>query len=175
MNGRCETDPLDRAIDVCDSCYGEFCDACLVRPKGRRHPVCTDCAIIASGVSRESQPDPRGSKRTAKKRRAALKAQPNAEEAVFTYFDADRRNDYVALARRLRSTGRTVELYPEPRKLGAQLRYADRRGHRLAVIIWTAEWAEATAQIKILATGDSVTVPLVDLETELAARLVAQP
>ncbi|MDJ0961680.1 MAG: histidine--tRNA ligase [Acidimicrobiia bacterium] len=92
-------------------------------------------------------------------------------EVLVVYFDAERRNDYVALARRLRSAGRSVELYPEPRKLGAQLKYADRRGHRVAVIVGTNEWAESTAQIKDLATGQSETVPLGDLEAALAQRL----
>lgn len=88
MNGRCETDPLDRAVDVCDSCFGEFCDNCLLRPKGRRHPVCTECALIASGVRRPLEPRILGAKRTAKKRRAALKKQDGEETPVFEYFDA---------------------------------------------------------------------------------------
>jgi histidyl-tRNA synthetase len=92
-------------------------------------------------------------------------------EVLVTYFDADRRNDYVALARRLRADGRTVELYPEPRKLGAQLKYADRRGHQVAIIIGPTEWVEGTAQIKHLATGESVTVAMDALATSLASRL----
>lgn len=89
MNGRCETDPLDGAVDVCDSCYGEYCDNCLVRPKGRRHPVCTDCALIASGVRGNAKPKLIGSKRTAKKRREALSAQPDDPSTVFQYFDSE--------------------------------------------------------------------------------------
>ena len=89
MNGRCETDPLDRAVDVCNSCYGEFCAACLARPKGHRHPVCTECTLIASGVRGKAQPQNKGSRRTAKKRREALKEQRSTEdEKVFAYFDA---------------------------------------------------------------------------------------
>jgi histidyl-tRNA synthetase len=92
-------------------------------------------------------------------------------EVLVTYFDADRRNDYVALARRLRTAGRTVEVYPEPRKLGAQLKYADRRGHRLAIIIGPTEWADGTAQVKRLATGESLTVAMSDLGATLASLL----
>lgn len=90
MNGRCETDHLDQAVDVCDSCYGEFCDRCLVWPKGRRHPVCTECALIASGVRTGERPPPLGSRRTAKKRRKALKAsveQTMTGADTFAYFD----------------------------------------------------------------------------------------
>ena len=88
MNGRCETDPLDRAVDVCDSCYGEFCSACLVQPKGRRHPICSECALIAAGVRAGAQPDRRGSRRSSKKRRAALKEQFTDEPKLFEFFDA---------------------------------------------------------------------------------------
>jgi len=91
MNGRCETDPLDRAVDVCDSCYGEFCRACLVLPKGRRHPICTHCTLALSGVRGHATVEPRGDRRTAKQRRAQLRAaatQP-ADEEVFRFFDAD--------------------------------------------------------------------------------------
>ncbi len=91
MNGRCETDPLDRAVDVCDSCYGEFCKVCLVLPKGRRHPICTHCTLALSGVRGHATVQPRGDKRTVKQRReelAAAATQPS-DDKVFRFFDAD--------------------------------------------------------------------------------------
>jgi hypothetical protein len=87
MNGRCETDPLDRAEDVCDGCYGEFCRRCLIYLPGRRHPLCTDCALHASGVRGRTKPQERGSRRTAKKRRAALAAASAGYEETFRFFD----------------------------------------------------------------------------------------
>ena len=42
---------------------------------------------------------------------------------------------------RLRRAGIGVEVYPEPRKLGQQLKYADRRGFRLALIAGSREFA----------------------------------
>ncbi len=86
MYGRCETDPFDQATDVCDSCYGEFCSACLVKTKGRKHPVCKECTIIASGVRPGAKPLLRGSKKSAAKRRKALKQAPE-ESPSFEYFD----------------------------------------------------------------------------------------
>jgi histidyl-tRNA synthetase len=65
-------------------------------------------------------------------------------------FVRDRTNEYLALAEMLRSAGMSVELYPEARKLGAQMKYANRRGHRLAIIIGESEWETGTAQIKDL-------------------------
>ena len=89
MNGRCETDPLDRAVDVCDSCYGEFCAPCLVTVKGRRRPYCQECATIAAGLRGSAKPELRGSRRTARKRRAELAAANTDNESVFSFFDDD--------------------------------------------------------------------------------------
>jgi histidyl-tRNA synthetase len=92
--------------------------------------------------------------------------------AVFVpFFDADRGPDYLALAARLRAAGLGVELYPEPRKLKAQLRYADRRGHRLAAIVGGDEWARGVAQLKDLGTQESEEVALDDLPAACARRL----
>ena len=55
--------------------------------------------------------------------------------AVFIpFFDATRLGDYFRLAAALRAAGLGVEVYPEPKKLGQQLQYADRRGFRVALI-----------------------------------------
>ncbi len=108
MNGRCETDPLDRAIDVCDSCYGEFCKVCLVLPKGRRHPICTHCTLVLSGVRGHATVQPRGEKRTVKQRRAELAAaaaQPS-DDKVFRFFDADTEPDDAEAAAAGRRGGR---------------------------------------------------------------------
>lgn len=86
MYGRCETDPFDQATDVCDSCYGEFCSACMVKTKGRKHPVCKECTIIASGVRPGAKPLLRGSKKSAAKRRKALQQAPE-ESPSFEYFN----------------------------------------------------------------------------------------
>jgi histidyl-tRNA synthetase len=84
-------------------------------------------------------------------------------DVLVVYFEAARRDDYVALAAELRRAGLAVEMYPEPKKLGGQLKYADRRGHRLAVIVGTEEWAAGTAQVKVLATGARHDVERADL------------
>jgi histidyl-tRNA synthetase len=93
------------------------------------------------------------------------------------FFDAERRSDYLRLAQRLRGAGIGVEFYPEPKKLGVQLKYADRRGFPVALIVGAQEWADGSAQVKNLATGEVMTGPLeVDggLNPELV-RLFGQP
>lgn len=86
MYGRCETDPFDQAIDVCDSCYGEFCASCLVTTKSRKHPICKECALIESGIRPGAKPLLRGSKRTAAERRRSLRDAPTTPRN-FSYFD----------------------------------------------------------------------------------------
>ncbi|MCA9002139.1 MAG: histidine--tRNA ligase [Planctomycetes bacterium] len=79
---------------------------------------------------------------------------------LLTYFDGELGPEYLALAQKLRQEGLGVELYPEPKKLKAQLKYADRRGHRIAIIIGGDEWSKGTAQVKDLTTGSSQEVAL---------------
>ncbi|MBT8198915.1 MAG: histidine--tRNA ligase, partial [Acidimicrobiia bacterium] len=57
--------------------------------------------------------------------------------------------------------------------LGAQLKYADRRGHSFAVIIGQSEFDAGTAQIKVLSSGESVEVPVAELATSLLAMVEA--
>ncbi|MEE3220955.1 MAG: histidine--tRNA ligase, partial [Planctomycetota bacterium] len=77
-------------------------------------------------------------------------------EIFIPFFDADRLHDYLALAASLRATGLGVEVFPEAKKLGPQLKYADRHGHRIAVIAGSREFESGTCQLKNLATGNSV-------------------
>jgi histidyl-tRNA synthetase len=87
------------------------------------------------------------------------------------FFDASRLHDYLRLAAEIRASGIGVELFPEPKKLGQQLKYADRRGFRLAVIAGENEFASGSCQIKDLATGQSTTVPLVDAPATIVGLL----
>ena len=86
-------------------------------------------------------------------------------------FEVEHTADYLGLAARLRAAGIGVEVYPEARKLGAQLKYADRRGHRLAVVLGGREWEAGTCQLKDLGAGESVEVALDDLIEECHRRL----
>ncbi|HEX6962784.1 MAG TPA: histidine--tRNA ligase, partial [Lacipirellula sp.] len=74
-------------------------------------------------------------------------------------FDGKRRNDYLKLAAQLRAAGLGVEVYPEAKKLGKQLQYADRQGFRAAIIIGDAEFTAGQCQVKDLQAANSVTVP----------------
>jgi histidyl-tRNA synthetase len=89
------------------------------------------------------------------------------------FFAAERLPDYLRLAARLRAAGLGVELYPEPKKLGAQLKYADRRGFRFALILGGDEWENRRAQVKSLTNGETRQVPLEDAAGALHPDLLA--
>ncbi len=99
-----------------------------------------------------------------------LETRATTADVFLPFFSQDRRDDYLRLAALLRREGVSVEFYPEPRKLGAQLKYADKRGHRVALVIGDDEWEAGTAQAKVLATKDSHDVAL-EPTADLARRL----
>ena len=103
-----------------------------------------------------------------------LEERAATSDVLLTFFAKDRSADYVALAHRLRREGLAVELYPEPKKLGKQLEYADRRGHPLAIIVGDDEWERQVAQVKVLATKESFELRLTELADGLKARLLGE-
>jgi histidyl-tRNA synthetase len=79
---------------------------------------------------------------------------------LIPYFDKSRLHDYLRLASRLRTAGFGVEVFPEPKKLGQQLKYADKKGFRVALIAGESEFAAEQVQVKDLASGGSEVVSL---------------
>lgn len=79
---------------------------------------------------------------------------------LIVYFDKTRLADYLRLAAAIRAAGIGVELYPEPKKMGQQLKYADRRGFRVALIAGENEFAAGACQLKDLQKAEQRDVPL---------------
>jgi histidyl-tRNA synthetase len=104
-------------------------------------------------------------------------------EVFIPYFDAARLHDYLRLAAAVRggtyrgADGQAIplgaEIYPEPKKLGAQLKYADRRGFRVALIAGDREFAAGECQVKDLRTGGSATVSIAEDWTALLGQVRA--
>jgi len=92
---------------------------------------------------------------------------------LIPFFAAEHRNDYLRLAARLRAAGIGVEFYPEPKKLGKQLQYANKKGFRIALIIGEEEFAAGQCQIKDLSSGSSETVALSDDAAAIIAEIRA--
>ena len=73
-------------------------------------------------------------------------------EVFIVYFDSKRLEDYIRIASAIRAAGMNVELYPEPKRVGQQLKYADRKGFRIAIVAGANEFETGTVQIKHLAS-----------------------
>ena len=84
-----------------------------------------------------------------------ISAKPQPGPVVVTIFDRDRVADYQKMAAALRGAGIRAELYlGNPKNnLGAQLKYADKRGSPCAIIQGGDEKARGEIQIKDLILG----------------------
>jgi histidyl-tRNA synthetase len=61
------------------------------------------------------------------------------------------------MAAQLRRGGLSVEVYPEAKKLGAQLKYADEKGFDIAIVAGTQEWESGQVQVKDLKRKIAIT------------------
>ena len=96
----------------------------------------------------------------------------NTAPVLIVQFDRAGLGAYHRIARQLRRAGIGVEVYPDPRKLGVQLAYAEKRGFRVAVIAGSQELDRGVVQVKDLAARTQDEVPEADLATAIA-RLLA--
>jgi histidyl-tRNA synthetase len=92
-------------------------------------------------------------------------------EVFIPFFDAAHLADYLKLAAQLRAAGFGVEVFTDAKKLGQQLKYADRRGFRVALVAGENEFTADTIQVKNLATAESQSVPLDREATHVIAAL----
>lgn len=81
-------------------------------------------------------------------------------EVFIPLFDAKHLPEYFKLAATLRAAGIGCEVYPEPKKLGKQLQYADKKHFKVALIAGDDEFSAGEVQVKNLTTGEAENVPL---------------
>jgi len=86
-------------------------------------------------------------------------------------FDAARLGDYQRIARALRAEGLGAEVYPDARKIGAQLSYAEKRGFKVALIAGPDELAKGEWKVKNLAKREEVSVPEAQVPAAVRAAL----
>jgi histidyl-tRNA synthetase len=84
-------------------------------------------------------------------------------DVLVTLFDDATVRDALRLASDLRAAGMRVEVYPDPGKLGRQVKYAAERGIRHAAILGSDEIASGTVTIKDLTSGEQRTVAWLDV------------
>lgn len=88
-----------------------------------------------------------------------LPATSTAAPVLLVQFSEDHLGSYQAMARKLRQAGIGVEVYPEAKKMGNQLSYAEKKGFKLALIAGPDELAKGIWQVKDLAKRISTEVP----------------
>jgi histidyl-tRNA synthetase len=96
-----------------------------------------------------------------------LTGQSTPAPVLVVNFDATRLGDYQRVARMLRAAGVNVEVYPDAKRVGQQLAFAEKRGFKLAVIAGPAEFEQGVWKVKDLARREETAVP----EAELVARI----
>lgn len=90
-------------------------------------------------------------------------------QILIVQFEESRLGEYLKIAQALRSQGFNVEVYPEAKKLGQQLKYADRQGFRVAVIAGSNEFEAGKVQLKDLRNATTQDVALDESGSEIVA------
>ncbi len=96
---------------------------------------------------------------------------PHTVQILVTQLEPQRSADYLALATELRRAGFAVENYLEPAKLDKQLRYADKSGVPLAVLMGGSEAEKGVVLVKDLRRKEQHEVRREDLTVFLGKLL----
>ncbi|MCI0462234.1 MAG: histidine--tRNA ligase [Gemmataceae bacterium] len=92
-----------------------------------------------------------------------LPAVSTPAEVLMVQFDAAHLGDYQKMARALRAEGIGVEVYPDAKKIGAQLSYAEKRGFRVALIAGGEEFSRGVWKVKDLKLRQEQAVPTAEV------------
>ena len=84
-------------------------------------------------------------------------------EVLVTQMDPALSGDYFRLATELRAAGINTEIQLDGGKIAKQMKYADRAGIPLVVLMGSDEKARGTATLKHLVKGEQVEVPLAEI------------
>src|SRR5205823_10541781 len=102
-----------------------------------------------------------------------LKSEATAAAVLVIQFSAERLGDYQRVARGLRAAGIGADVFPEAKKVGQQLQFAERRGFRVALIAGPDEFAQKVWKVKNLARREEKTVAEADVVGAVAEALRA--
>lgn len=100
-----------------------------------------------------------------------IEASSTPADVLVVYFDENRLADYLRLGRQLRLAGINVEVFPDARAVGKQLKYADRKGFRLALIAGEDEFSSGAWQLKDLKVARQMTVPEAEVVNQVRTLL----
>lgn len=94
-----------------------------------------------------------------------------AAPVLMTFFDEQKLHEYLSMAGKLRAAGIGVEVYPDPKKIGQQLKFANRRGFRIAIVAGEQEFERGVCQVKDLESGDAVDISLANDAVEVISTI----
>lgn len=100
-----------------------------------------------------------------------LTGQTTPAQVLVVNFDAARLGDYQRVARLLRAAGVSAEVYPDAKKVGQQLSYAEKRGFKFALIAGPAEFEQGAWKVKDLAKREETAVAEAELVERIQARV----
>ncbi|HYH39459.1 MAG TPA: histidine--tRNA ligase [Azospirillum sp.] len=92
-------------------------------------------------------------------------------EVLVTQMDEALAADYFRMAAELRASGLNTEIQLEGGKIAKQMKYADKAGIPVVVLMGSDEKARGTATVKHLVKGEQVEVPLGELAERVKALL----
>ena len=95
----------------------------------------------------------------------------NPAQVMVFNLNPDLMGTYLSISQQLRQSGINVLTAFGERKVGDQFKQAEKLGIPLCVLIGDRELAAGTAEMKILETGEKISVPLDCLTAELKQRL----
>ncbi|MEM7447570.1 MAG: histidine--tRNA ligase [Myxococcota bacterium] len=91
-------------------------------------------------------------------------------EVLVTMMDVEQRHFYIHVANKLREAGIPTELYTEPKKLKAQLKYADAKGFDTVILAGSREIESNSVTVKSLRERTQEEIPLAELALRLKSR-----
>lgn len=100
-----------------------------------------------------------------------LEAEPSTPAEVLVLQFADSAEASTRIAKTVRDAGIATEVYPDAKKLGHQLRYAERKGHKAALLYGPDEQAQGVVKIRDMRLRFELTVDLDDLARQLKGQL----
>ncbi len=90
---------------------------------------------------------------------------------LVTAMDEKRTSDYLRIGSTLRNAGIPTEVYLEKARLGNQLKYANKKGFKIAIIAGEDEFLQDSVQIKNLVTGEQMICPNRELVQKIGTML----
>jgi histidyl-tRNA synthetase len=93
---------------------------------------------------------------------------------LVTAMEPNQLQRYLSYGATLRDAGINTEIYTEPKKLGVQMKYANRKGFSIVIIAGEQDFSTGTLIVRRLSDGEQAVVAESDLVTTVQKMLGAR-